>query len=394
MPENIKWIKNKEAANMPAGICGPDVAAKTLAYHAGFEGYAPTPLLSLNKMARYLNLGGVYVKDESRRFTLKAFKVLGASYAMGNVLAQRLGMDTFSFEMLTSEETKKQLGNVCFYTATDGNHGRAVAWTAARLGQKAVVYMPKGTSPARLDNILREGAQAEITELNYDDTVRFASEQAAKNGGILIQDTAWSGYEQIPKWIMQGYCTLIDEAIEQMGTAPTHVFLQAGVGSFAAAVQDYLSSRYGESAPVTIIVEPSAADCFFRSMEADDGKPRFVTGDMPTLMAGLACGEPSTVAFEVIKKQSQFFASCPDRVTAYGMRMLGNPLPGDPAIVSGESGAVGMGLLYCMMRDDSLQAFRESCRLNSTSRVLLISTEGDTDPARYRDIVWHGRNEL
>ena len=204
------------------------------------------------------------------------------------------------------------------------------AWAARQLEQKAVVFMPKGSSKVRLENIRKEGAKASITELNYDDAVRLANNYAEEHNAVMIQDTAWEGYENIPTWIMQGYATLIDEAIEQIKNhgeeRPTHVFLQAGVGSFAGAVQGYLESVYGEYRPITIIVEPNEAACIYKSAKQNDGKPHAVTCCMPTIMAGLACGEPNTIGWGILRDYSDMYISCPDYVTARGMRILGNPM--------------------------------------------------------------------
>ncbi|MFT9076887.1 diaminopropionate ammonia-lyase [Ethanoligenens sp.] len=396
--KSIKWILNtiKEQEN---GECSCVISLqsteKARRFHQSFPDYKPTPLISLKSLARHLGIGTISVKDESKRFGLNAFKVLGATYAMGNYLAKRMrtSIDELPFSRMVSDETRQRIGNVLFYAATDGNHGRAVAWTAQQLKQPAVIYMPKGSSQKRLQNILETGAKASITNLNYDDAVRFASQEAEKHNGIIIQDTAWSGYQEIPTHIMQGYATLAAEAIEQMDAKPTHVFLQAGVGSFAGAVQGYLYALYGDDAPKVVIMEADAADCYYRSAVKGDGTIVPVTGDLLTLMAGLACGEPNPIAFELIKRYSTAFVSCPDWVSAYGMRILGNPLAGDSPIISGESGAAGAGLLVSIMKQGDLAALREKLELNAQSRVLLISTEGDTDPEGYRDVVWRGKDQ-
>lgn len=398
MGQEIKWLRN----NMPKSsipnidkVIRNEETQKTKKFHESIPGYKPTPLAKLNSLAKYLGVKRIYVKDESYRFGLNAFKVLGASYAMAKYMAKRLNknIEELSFEYLTSEEVRTQLGDITFYSATDGNHGRAVAWMAKQLGQKAVIYMPKGSSETRLNNILAVGAQASITEMNYDEAVRYAKHQADLNNGVVIQDTAWEGYEEIPVWIMQGYSTLAAEALEQIDEKITHVFLQAGVGSFASGIQGYLTSLYGKNAPVVVIVESDKADCYYQSAAAGDGNAHFATGDMLTLMAGLACGEPNTVSFELIKTYSQFFASCPDWVSAYGMRILGNPLEGDIRVKSGESGAVGMGLLASVMEDNNLADFKSALNLDENSKILIISTEGDTDPKCYRDVVWRCKNE-
>jgi len=369
---------------------------KAKKFHRTFPQYTKTPLVSLENLSKRLGLGGIYIKDESYRFGLNAFKVLGASYAMSKYLAQRLSIDIseLDYEKLISEEIRKQLGEITFVTATDGNHGRGVAWTASQLKQKSVVYMPKGSSLTRLENIRKEGAEASIMDMNYDDAVRLAAENARKYGWVVVQDTAWEGYEDIPSWIMQGYGTMAVEALEQLNSSgiekPTHIFVQAGVGSFAAAVQGYFASIFKDDCPTTVIVEADEAACLYKSAIQGDGKPQIVTGDMPTIMAGLACGEPNIIAWQVLKSYSSIFVACPDWVAAKGMRILGNPLKGDDRVISGESGAVTLGLVAAIMTRDELKDLREALKLDENSRVLLFSTEGDTDPDMYRSIVWDG----
>ncbi|MDR1744657.1 MAG: diaminopropionate ammonia-lyase [Planctomycetota bacterium] len=371
-------------------------AARVRAYHESFREYAPTPLVELPRLAAHLGLGGIFVKDESKRFGLNAFKVLGGAYAIGRILAERLGasIENIASDELRSPEMKKRLGDFTFATATDGNHGRGVAWTAQQLGQKAVVYMPKGSAQIRADNIRATGAECHITDLNYDDAVRLASAKAEENGWIMVQDTAWEGYEDIPRWIMQGYMTLAAESLDQLRgrgvERPTHLFLQAGVGSFAGAALGFFASALGDRFPVTTIVEPRKAACIFKSLTAGDDRPRSVTGALDTLMAGLACGEPSTISWGVLRDYAAAGISCDDSLAANGMRVLGAPLPGDPQVVSGESGAVTCGLLERVMVCGEGGAIRNALGLNRDSVVLLVSTEGDTSPGIYRDIVWHG----
>ncbi|MDL0315488.1 diaminopropionate ammonia-lyase [Clostridioides difficile] len=395
----MKWKVN----NLPKGdkencikFLNEEEITKVRNFHKSFPQYKETPLANLEGLAKKLGVAGVYVKDESYRFGLNAFKVLGGSYSMGRYLAQRLDTDIseLGYDKLTSKEIKEKLGEITFFTATDGNHGRGVAWTANKLGQKSVVLMPKGSSEFRLNKIKGEGADASITDLNYDDAVRLANDYAeADDHGVMVQDTAWDGYEEIPAWIMQGYGTMAQEAIEQLKEygvdRPTHVFVQAGVGSLAGAVQGYVASIYDEC-PITVVVEADEADCYYKSAEAGDGKPRFVGGDMPTIMAGLACGEPNTIGFEVLKNHAAAFVSAPDWVSAKGMRTLGNPLNGDEKVISGESGAVTTGLLVAAMEREDLADLRKDLKLDENSRILLISTEGDTDPDKYRSIVWDG----
>lgn len=400
--KQIAWTKNtmKKTTGRSTAFLSADEIAKSKAFHASFPEYSETPLQRLDNLAERLKVGGIYVKDESYRFGLNAFKVLGASFAIAKYLAERLNMDIgeLNYSRLCSPEIREKLGEITFVTATDGNHGRGVAWAARKLGQKSVVYMPKGSSLTRLENIRSEGAEASITELNYDEAVRLAAAKAKECGWIVVQDTAWEGYEDIPAWIMQGYGTIAAEALEALNQQgiekPTHIFLQAGVGSFAAAITGYFAEAFGCAKPKTVIVEPNLADCLYQSALQGDGKPRNVTGDMPTIMAGLACGEPNTIGWEILRDSSEMFFSCPDEVTAYGMRILGSPLKSDNRVISGESGAVTMGLLAALVEDNSLLAARRSLGLDENSHILLISTEGDTDPEKYLSIVWDGEYAL
>ena len=235
-----------------------------------------------------------------------------------------------------------------------------------------------------------------VTDLNYDDAVRMTWARARERGWVMVQDTAWDGYEDIPAWIMQGYTTLAAEALEQMRTAgtqaPTHVFLQAGVGSFAGAVLGCLAAELGPDMPVFVIVEPHRANCIYRSVLAADGRPHSVAGDLDTLMAGLACGEPNTISWPLLRDYAAACVSCPDCVAADGMRILAAPRGGDVPVLSGESGAVTTGVLQWIMQSEEGAEAREKLRLNGTSTVLLISTEGDTSPSTYRDVVWFGRH--
>lgn len=367
-------------------------AKKVQSFHACFPVYKETPLVELKHTAKSMGLGNIYIKDESYRFGLNAFKVLGGSYAIGNYLAKRLGksITEMPYEKLVSGEIKRELGDITFVTATDGNHGRGVAWTAKQLQQKSVVYMPKGSAEERLMNIRAEGADASITDLNYDEAVRLANSQAEQKGWVMVQDTAWEGYEDIPGWIMQGYGTMGYEAYMQLPEKPTHIFLQAGVGSMAGAVAGFFASVYGGDRPIITIVEPNKADCIYKTAEAADGKLHFVTGDMDTIMAGLACGEPCSIGWNVLRDYADNFISCPDYAAAQGMRVLGNPEAGDTKVVSGESGASAFGCIAEIMRDKTLVELKNKLKLDENSKVLFFSTEGDTDKENYKSIVWDG----
>ncbi len=391
---NLVDVRNSNGSKVNVDYISEKTIKKVREFHKGFDEYSVTPLHKLGNLAKHYGLKNIFLKDESYRFGLNAFKVLGGAYAVGHYLADKLGMDIsdVSFEYLRSKEVKEKIGEITFVTATDGNHGRGVAWAANQLGQKSVVYMPRGSSKIRLDNIKKEGSDASIIDGNYEDAVRLSDEMAKKHGWVVIQDTAWEGYEDIPTWIMQGYGTLIYEAIEQLNEygieKPTHVFLQAGVGSFAGAILGYLVDKFGEDRPTIIIVEPDDANCLYLSSLS--GRREIVEGDMPTIMAGLACGAPNTVSYEILKDYADGYLSCPDYVSAKGMRTLAAPLKGDPQIVSGESGAVGAGVVSLVMEREEYKELREKLALDENSVVLLISTEGDTDPQKYRDIVWDG----
>ncbi len=398
----MKWVVNTmtKSEDTNLAIMSIEEGEKARAFHQSFPQYEVTPLTELPLMADHLGLGTLFVKDESYRFGLNAFKVLGGSYSMAKYVAQKLGKDVseLTYDVFTSEELRKEFGQATFFTATDGNHGRGVAWAAKRLGQKAVIFMPKGTTETRLKNIEKEGATVTIEELNYDDCVRKAVAEAAKvDNGVVVQDTAWDGYEEIPSWIMQGYGTMALEAGDQLnekGVMPTHIFVQAGVGSLAGAVTGYFTNLYKDAPvkPKIIVVEAQAADCLYQGALAGDGKPRIVGGDLQTIQAGLACGEPNTISWDILRNHVDVFVSAPDWVAELGMRMTAAPLKGDKPIVSGESGAVPFGTVAAIMTMDAYKELRDELGLGKDSKVLCFSTEGDTDPIRYKEIVWEGKN--
>lgn len=389
-------LSKREKASLD--FLNEDVAKSTLSFHSSFDQYEETPLVELKELAEYLGLKDVFVKDESYRFGLNAFKVLGGSYAIGKYIADKLGkdLDELPYSKLISDEVKEELGELTFITATDGNHGRGVAWTAMELKQNSIVYMPKGSAKERLENIRACGSKAEIKDMNYDECVRLANSEAEKYGYVMVQDTAWEGYEDIPTWIMQGYTTMAYEAYLEMkakGVKPTHIFLQAGVGSLASAVTGFFSSVYpGDEKPVFIIVEPEKANCIFKTAEADDGELHFVTGDMDTIMAGLACGEPCTIGWDVLSSYAEHFMSVPDDSAAHGMRVLGNPVGDDKRVISGESGAAPLGVVSQLMQKPDLEEYKKAIGLDENSVVLVISTEGDTDAKHYKEVVWNGKN--
>jgi diaminopropionate ammonia-lyase len=391
MEQDIKWIKNNFLADKKT-LTYEDYhlftgGQEVLRYHKTFKEYSKTPLHSLKNYAKEIGVKNVYVKDESLRFGLNAFKVLGASYAIGKLLAKKLDKDIsdITFDYLKSEEVRKEIKDVVLSAATDGNHGRGVAWTANRLGLKSVIYMPKGTTENRLNNIKELDAEALITDVYYDDTVRIISKLSKENGWEIIQDTAWEGYEDVPKWIMEGYSTIGNEIIEDLEEAPTHIFLQAGVGAFAGVMTCFFSYIYRDNPPKFILVEPEKADCFYKS--AINNKLTNIKGELETIMAGLACGEPNPMAYEIISKYCDVFLAVEDEITRKGVRILGNPILDDKKIISGESGAVGIGALNDIMSNPKHINLKEELNLNEDSRVLIISTEGNTDPEVYNKIL-------
>jgi diaminopropionate ammonia-lyase len=389
------YIQKPKQTNVPH-VFSEDVAANVNRFHSQLPNYLPTQLVSLKGLARAWGLGGIYVKDESTRFDLKAFKVLGGSYAVARLICRELGIsiEDTPYKQLVSDEVRQRIRHMTLTTATDGNHGRGVAWAAQQLGLKAVIYVPKGTTRSRIESIRSHGASVEVTDLNYDDAVRLASSTGEKRGWYMIQDTSWEGYEEIPLWIMQGYLTMCKEAAEQMAELnrePTHVFIQAGVGAMAGAVVGYLANRYKDHLPRFIIMEPKNAACIFASAVADDGQPHAVTGDLGTIMAGLACGEPNLIGWEILRDFPCGYLSCDNYVAANGIRILANPVNGDSVVEAGESGSVGIGMLELLANHAAFKEIKKAFDIGPDSKVLFFNTEGATDPINYQDILWYGK---
>lgn len=375
---------------------GLEQAQRVRHFHQSFPEYSVTPLVKLEVLAEELGVQSIYVKDESYRFGLNAFKVLGGSYAIAREIGRLLGLkeEELTLGRLLAPDVKERLGTLTFVTATDGNHGRGVAWTAQRLGHRAVVFMPKGTAAERLENIRRLGTEASITNVNYDDTVRLARAYAAEHKGIVVQDTSWEGYDEVPLHIMQGYTTMGSEIVEQLqaygNIKPTHVFLQAGVGAMAGAMAGFIADYYKEQRPLITIVEPNQADCIYRTALANDGQLHAVGGALDSIMAGLCCGEPCSLGWRQLAAYADNFVAMPDRAAALGMRVLGSPMGSDAAVVAGESGAAGFGLAMAALWEQDLAELKRSLQLGAKSVILCISTEGATDVANYRRITWEG----
>ena len=396
----IQWTKNRYKATITADsrrdeILPAELPQKIRHFHRQLPGYRMSPLKGLSNLAARLGLGGIWVKDESARLDLQSFKVLGGSYAIYKLIQKRLGQEDqeLSFADLTNGTIRKKLGDITFAAATDGNHGRGVAWSASQMGFKSVIYVHKLTSQGRIQAIEKSGARVVVVDGNYDDAVRQVDQDAQRNGWEVVSDTSWDGYEDIPTWVMQGYTTMFSEAQEQLAaqglSQPTHIFVQAGVGSLAAATIGFYHNLFGDSIQ-TCVIEPTKAACLYRSALEEDGMPHTVEGDLDTIMAGLACGEPNPIAWEILKDRTDYFAICPDYVAAMGMRVYGVPLQGDPVVISGESGAVTLGALMYIMQHTTGREFREQLGLGPESQVLLINTEGNTSPDDFRYVVWEG----
>lgn len=376
------------------------IARKARLFHRQIPGYKMTPLRALPNLADMLGVGGIYIKDEAQRLELNSFKVMGGSFAVYRFIQKKLNMEDteLTYEYLISDECHKALGDITFCSATDGNHGRGLAWAAQKLGHKCHIYVHSETSQARIEAIRSYGAVITIVEGNYDDAVRQAASDAAKNGWEVISDTSWDGYTEIPTWIMQGYTSMLLECQEQfagMGLQkPTHVFVQAGVGALAASVVGFYTALFPEEPPVFVVVEPNKAPCIYESIKAGDGQCHSVKGDLDTIMAGLACGDPSPIAFEILSKNADAFLSVPDYIAARGMRVLSCPLTGDPFMISGESGAAPLGALYSVMTEKGAEDLRNKLGLNKQSRVFIVNTEGNTDPKHFRRIIWDGQDPV
>lgn len=368
------------------------------AFHRQIPGFQMTPLVSLPHLAQLLGLGGIYVKNEAERLELRSFKVMGGSYAVYRLIRQILGCEdeALSFEYLVSDECREKLEGTVLCSATDGNHGRGLAWACNQLRLPCKIYVHSETSQPRIDAIAKYGAEVTVVKGNYDDAVRQAAEDAKANGWYVVSDTSWPGYEKIPTWIMQGYTSMMLEVQEEfagMGLVkPTHVFVQAGVGAMAASVVGFYSALFPDDPPLFVVVEPDKAACIYESIAAGDGKCHSVKGDLNTIMAGLACGDPSPVAYEILRDNADIFLAVPDNVAARGMRILGVPLAGDPMVVSGESGAVPLGTLFALCTDTINDDLKAALKLDENAQVFIVNTEGNTDPIEFRRILWDGKN--
>lgn len=359
--------------------------------HQSIPEYQPTPLVGLTALADKLGLGGIVVKDESQRFGLKAFKALGASYAVYRFLKQH--ESTQNIGLIRPEDFYRApdflpKGQITLCTATDGNHGRAVAWTARKLRQRAVIYMPADSVEARVNNIKSENAEVVLVEGSYDDAVLHCRRDAQQNGWHIISDTAWEGYGEIPNWIVAGYTTMFKEidAVLNDNRTISHVILPAGVGSFAASAVWYYNTVHTDRAIKLIIVEPERAACLLWSLIENEGQP----GQMPDLpqsiMAGLCCGTPSPGAWPLIREGADIFMTVEDSDACAAMRLYAKPIGSDQRIISGESGAAALAALMRICDSELM----EKLGIDNRSIILLFNTEGDTDPLNYQKIINSG----
>lgn len=364
------------------GPSGAQAIARHLAQRAG---HAPTPLHALPGLAAALGIGGLFIKDEGRRLGLGSFKALGGAYAVIRLALEeasaRLGRRLDDTE-INDPAMRAIAAGMTFACATDGNHGRSVAQGAQLVGAKAVIFVHGGVSEERVAAIARFGAEMVRVAGTYDDSVVEAARVAAEQGWTVVSDTSWDGYERIPGLVMQGYTAIASEAFAQLPEHPTHVFVQAGVGGIAAALAAQMQTHFGADRPFFTVVEPELAACVFAA--AQQGRPVKIAHGAPTVMAMLECYDPSPLALRVLYRAADAFLTAADSDAVEAMNRLARPVAGDPAIVAGESGAAGLaGLLAALRNPDT----RVALKLDGTSRVFLVNTEGATDPARYAELV-------
>lgn len=359
-----------------------------------WPGYAATPLVEFPGFAGAIGIARVWYKDESGRFGLKSFKALGGAYAVLRQVQARIAHATGtrpSARELIDGRHRAIARTITVTCATDGNHGRSVAWGARLFGCQCVIFIHEGVSEGRRAAIAQYGAEVLRTAGNYDDSVRHAAEAAARHGWIVVSDTSYDGYTDIPRDVMHGYTVIADEIIEQIAAAPkpTHIFVQAGVGGLAAAICARFWQRWGAERPRLVVVEPEKADCNFQSARA--GRPASADGDLDTIMAGLSCGEVSPSAWRILDRGADAFITISDEWALDGVRLLAEGRHGDAPIVAGETGVAGLAGLSAVARHP---AARTALDLGAESGVLCIGSEGDTDPEIYRRIVGRSADEV
>lgn len=351
-----------------------------------WPGYCETPLHELDGLANHCKVGQVFYKDESKRFALKSFKALGGSYAVARQLVIEIERATGrrpGIDDLFSRSHADVVEKVTVATATDGNHGRSVAWAAQMFGCSCVIYIHADVSDVRAQAMADFGADVRRVNGNYDDSVRAVAAAAEESGWIVVSDNSYEGYLDIPRYVVAGYTVMLLEAVEQLnGEIPTHVFVQGGCGGLASAVCGFFWDLWSEKRPRLAVVEPEEANCLQQSAQND--RPTVVGGKLETLMAGLACGEVSLLAWEILNVGADDFTTLPERFVPAAMRLLANGVDSDVKLEAGESAVAGVGLLLAASNDDEL---RTRLGIDSNSRVLLLGTEGATDPEMYGQLL-------
>lgn len=376
----IKIVKNKNRGGVVDTSAYSFNATENIRkLHTALDVYKETPLVELKN---FKGVRSVFVKDEAQRFGLKAFKGLGGVWAIYKVISDEFGLNNPMLDEIFKHRDK--LSKMTFIATTDGNHGKGVSWAAGLFGCKSYVYMPRGTVEVRAQAIRDAGsATVKITDMNYDDCVKYTARLAEENRWHLIQDTSWAGYEEIPAQIMLGYSTLAYEALRQMNyQRPTHIFLQAGVGSMAGAIAAVFAEVFKDNLPRITIVEPTEVACFYETMRIGDGKIYSATGNGQTMMAGLNCATPCDLAWKILRRYAVDTAIISDDVAADAMRTLA-----EHKIISGESGCAGFALANAALDSDDL---RRALELDEQSIIFVINTEGDTDPDNYKKILQKG----
>ena len=347
---------------------------------------APTPAWSLPGLAKALGVASVTLKDESRRSTLGSFKALGAPNALILLAMRRWPQHGWTAESLFAGRYAQELRDWVVISATDGNHGRALAAAAQSLGCRCVIVLHAEVSTEREAAIAAYGADIVRVAGDYDESVREAERLARENGWDVVSDTSYAGYEEVPRDVMQGYGIIADELLQDVASDAacpwTHVFLQGGVGGLPAGIVSYFWERFGATRPTFIVVEPEQADCLYQS--ALQGRAARASGNVDSVMAGLACGETSPLAWRFLSPVADFFVTVADPLAEESMRILAEGRHGDIPVIAGESGVAGLAALRVMMANS---AWRLPAGLGSSSRVLLISTEGATAPNVYARIV-------
>jgi diaminopropionate ammonia-lyase len=382
---------NKSAPGVPFpasfdATLGPDMFADALREISSWPGYEQTPLHHLTSLAGELRFADILYKNEASRFGLGSFKALGGAYAVLRCLGRALRdagiTDRVTAADLTSGRYRDVVSTITVASATDGNHGRSVAWGARLFGCRAVIFVHANVSDGRCRAIESYGATVEKVPGNYDDSVRHAFEVAAREGWFVVQDTATANYRDIPADITCGYGVIASEVIDQVDAPPTHVIVQAGVGGVASAICARFWQVWGAARPAFIVLEPANAACVAASLAA--GHRVTLTGDTETIMAGLACGEVSELAWDVLATGADGAVILDDAWASAGMRRLADPFDGDPALVGGECSGGAVGALIALSRRPDLAV---RLGLDDASRILIIGTEGATDTAIYRQIV-------